>query len=170
MKKTLLFLSILPLVGCMSRDLKVSPQVAVPDSFASASEFSGLDAGESAWWASFGDPALPELVRKALANNRSLKAAGASVEIARRQRMGAISDLFPSIALVGQAISQETLIDPDGTTQGEVYGVGATWELDIFGQNRNKARALYQMQYAEAEKQRGARLAVASETARAYLT
>jgi|GEM_PF-1765593 len=171
--KKLLHISVgatLILTGCLSRELKVNPNVVVPDTFDNASLAQGGDVDDAAWWASFGDPQLSELVKRALKNNRSLKAAEATLHNAKAKRMGAVANLLPSVGASGSAISQETLINPDGTTQGGIYGVAAQWDLDIFGMNRNKARAMTQMKYAAAEKLRGTRMAVASETAKAYLT
>jgi outer membrane protein, multidrug efflux system len=158
------------LAGCISRDLKVNPDVAVPDKFDGAELTRGTDADDAAWWASYGDPQLSFLVQKALDNNRSLKAAEATIRDAKAKRMGAIANLLPSVGLAGEALSQETLVNPEGKTQGTLYGVAAQWDLDIFGLNRNKARALTQAQYATVEKVRGAQMTVASETAKAYLT
>jgi NodT family efflux transporter outer membrane factor (OMF) lipoprotein len=172
MKKNLFIITLVPLIfaGCLSRDLKVDPDVAIPEKFDNASLAKGADVDDAAWWASFGDPQLSALVEKSLENNRSLKAAEATVRHAKAKRMGAVANMLPSVGLSGQAISQETLINPDGTTQGTIYGVAAQWDLDIFGMNRNKARAMTQMKYAAIEKVRGARMVVASETAKAYLT
>lgn len=158
------------LTGCISRDLKMSPEVAVPKTFNNAALAQGADVDDAVWWASFGDPQLSELVRHALKNNRSLKAAEATLNDAKAKRRGAIANLLPSVGLSGEGLSQETLVNPDGKTQGYIYGVAAQWDLDIFGMNRNKTRAMTQMKYAAAEKLRGTRMAVASETAKAYLT
>ena len=158
------------LSGCLSRDIKVQPDGSVPDTFANAAYAQGVQTDDAVWWASFGDAQLSALIEKALENNRSLKAAEASIGAAKAVRKGARAQLLPSVGLAGKVLSQETLIDPDGTTQGTLYGVAAQWELDIFGQRRNQARAANQMFYAEKEKLRGSQMLVASETAKAYLT
>jgi NodT family efflux transporter outer membrane factor (OMF) lipoprotein len=173
MKKSSLVLAILPLAalsGCLSRELAVNPKVDVPDSFAQAREFAGADADEKAWWASFGDSALPGLVETALENNRSLKAAEARLQGAREARKGAIAALFPSFFAAGETLNDYTLVNPQGRTQGYLYGVGAKWDIDLFGMERSKARAATQLTYAEVERFRGAQLTVASETAKAWLT
>ena len=171
MKKRFTFLFCLPLVlgGCINRDIAVKPDVATPAKFDNAALAKGADADDAAWWASFGDPQLSRLVDQALANNRSLRAAKANLAAARSARRGAIANLFPSIGGGATAESTEKLIDIDGTTQGEAYGLTAQWDIDIFGGNRNKARAANQLVYAESEKYRGAQMSVASETAKAYL-
>ncbi len=173
MKKSFLVLVILPLAtlsGCLSREMAVNPKVNVPESFAQAKDFAGADADETAWWASFGDPALSSLVETALANNRSLAAAEAQLRGAREARKGAIAALFPSFFAAGQDVNNYTLVNPQGRTQGYLYGLGAQWDIDLFGMERSKARAATQLTYAEAEKLRGARLTVSSETAKAWLT
>jgi NodT family efflux transporter outer membrane factor (OMF) lipoprotein len=172
MNKHLAFFIAVPLVltGCVNRDIAVKQNVALPTTFSNASLANGADVDDAAWWASFGDPQLALLVKQSLAYNRSLRAAEASVRNARAERRGAIANLLPSVGAGAKALSQETLIDIDGTTQGEAYGVSAQWDLDIFGQNRNAARAANQLAYAEEEKYLGARMTVASETAKAYLT
>jgi NodT family efflux transporter outer membrane factor (OMF) lipoprotein len=170
--KKLYFIAALPLVlaGCIDREVKVNPDVAVPDKFANAKLADGSDAKALAFWDGFGDPQLSALVRKALDNNRSLKAAEASVSEARANRKAAIANLLPSVAASGQLQHQETLVNPDGATNASLYGIGAQWDLDLFGQNRNIARANTQLQYAEAEQYLGTRMTIASETAKAYLT
>jgi NodT family efflux transporter outer membrane factor (OMF) lipoprotein len=169
--KKIYLLAALPLVlsGCINRDIAVKPDVATPAKFDNAALTKGADANDAAWWASFGDPQLSRLVDQALANNRSLRAAKANLAAARAARRGAIANLLPSIGGGASAESTEKLIDIDGTTQGELYGLSAQWDIDIFGGNRNRARAANQLAYAESEKYRGAQMSVASETAKAYL-
>jgi NodT family efflux transporter outer membrane factor (OMF) lipoprotein len=171
MKKHLVILLSVPLVmaGCINRDVAVKPDVAVPAAFDNASLARGADVDDAAWWASFGDSQLSALVNTAQRNNRSLRAAEAGVRNARALRRSAIANLLPSVGAGAKALSQETLIDIDGTTQGEAYGVSAQWDIDLFGGNRNAARAASQLAYAEVEKLRASRMVVASETANAYL-
>lgn len=171
MKRRIALLFSLPLIlsGCVNRDITVKPDVATPTVFDNASLAKGADVDDATWWARFGDAQLSALVNTALKHNRSLKAAEAGVKNARAQRRGAIANLLPTLGAGAQALSKETLIDIDGTTQGELYGVSAQWDLDLFGQNRNAARAANQLAYVEKEKYLGARMTVQAETARAYL-
>jgi len=158
------------LAGCASRDIEVKTAITTPDRFENASLAGAEVTDDASWWASFGDPQLCDLILKALANNRSLKASEAAVRQAGAASSSARSTLFPTLGLVGQLASEETLINPDGTTQAESWGLGAQWELDIFGQNRNQARAAAQLAYATEEEYRAARMMVASSTANTYLT
>ncbi|MBW8755959.1 MAG: efflux transporter outer membrane subunit [Sphingomonadales bacterium] len=133
------------------------------------------------WWKSFDDPLLSSLVDRALAQNLDLQQAVARVAQARAALTGANAALLPSGQVSGAAgtnyQSLETPIGRIGSAfpqferRSDLYqlDLGASWEVDLFGGKsaaREAARADWQASAAGAV---AARLAVAAETADAYV-
>lgn len=133
------------------------------------------------WWTGFGDPELSSLVARALNQNLDLAQAEARVLQARAQARSAGAALLPSGEAKGQAEYQRQSLDsPDGRIDSsfpgysrnqQLYDLGtsASWEVDVFGGLRRGAQAA-RAQYQASEAARvGVRLAVAAETADAYV-
>ncbi len=115
------------------------------------------------WWKNFNDPVLDDLVEKALAGGLDMIEAEARVREARALAYGAGAELLPQ----GNAKVGATR----GSNSADLYEAGfdASWEIDIFGGNRD----LYRARSAEAEATKEERDAVAltlvSEVARNYI-
>ncbi len=134
-----------------------------------------------AWWTGFGDPELSSLVARALDQNLDLAQAEARVIQARAQARSAGAALLPSGKATGQAEYQRQSLDsPDGRIDStfpgysrnqQLYDLGtsASWEVDVFGGLRRSAQAARAQYQASAAARAGARLAVAAETADAYV-
>lgn len=133
------------------------------------------------WWQRFDDPLLARFVTMALEQNLELSLAQARVEQARAGLGAADAALLPSGAFQGSVArayqSVETplgrVLDstPGFDRWGNAYeiGVGASWELDVFGglrRGREAALADYQASQAGAV---AARLAIAAQTADTYI-
>jgi NodT family efflux transporter outer membrane factor (OMF) lipoprotein len=116
------------------------------------------------WWEAFGSAELDRLVDKAMANNRSLAAANATLERAR-ERISAVSGRnLPQVDARARAEYQQVNLSAFGldfsgsglpsvgNPDFDLYtvGGGVSYDLDLFGGNR---RALEQA-VAEAEAQR----------------
>jgi NodT family efflux transporter outer membrane factor (OMF) lipoprotein len=152
------------------------------------------------WIRTFGDPQLTELVEDAVRRNPDLKAAAARVEASRAAVRVAASSLYPRIAMKGLGERQGREIggnrgagiDPpdlgglgvdlssgaadtsslDSSSQRWVYGVGigASWELDVWGRIRSrKAAATAESAALEADYEY-ARQSLAAAVARAYFS
>src|SRR5258706_3388265 len=104
-----------------------------------------------AWWTSFQDAELTQLVQRAVANNLDLKLAAARVEEARAVRGIEKSALYPSLA-AGASVTRERQRIPAVTSTGpSVFralelndfriGFDSAWELDVFGRIRNEVNA-----------------------------
>jgi NodT family efflux transporter outer membrane factor (OMF) lipoprotein len=134
-----------------------------------------------AWWAGFGDPELASLVARALDQNLDLAQAEARLLQARAQARSAGAALLPSGQTTSQAEYQRQSLDsPDGRIDSsfpgysrnqQLYDLGgsATWEVDVFGGLRRSAQAARAQYQASAATRAGVRLAVAAETADAYV-
>lgn len=133
------------------------------------------------WWQGFGDPLLSRFVSQALEQNLDIAQAAARVGQSRASLRAATAAMLPSGQISGQAVRSRLSLEtpqgrllnatPDFDRNGEYYeaGVGASWELDLFGglrRGREAAQADYQ---ASAAGVAGARLSVASQTADTYV-
>jgi NodT family efflux transporter outer membrane factor (OMF) lipoprotein len=152
------------------------------------------------WVRTFGDPELTALVHDAVERNPDLQAAAARVEASRHAVRVAASSLYPRIAFKGLGERQGReiggnkglAIDPpdlggfgvdlsggsadtsniDSSTQRWVYGVGigASWELDLWGRIRSRKAAATAESAALAADYEFARQSLAAAVARAYFS
>jgi len=133
------------------------------------------------WWEGFNDPVLSRLVQRARNQNLDLAAALARVQQARAAAREAGAQLLPTFDLNGQATRiHQSLESPTGQIASHlpgfnrnqsIYdaGLGAIWELDLFGGlSRGKEAASAEADAAIAE-QVGTRISVTADAADAYL-
>ncbi len=132
-------------------------------------------AAEIPWRDFFTDPKLQDLIDIALANNRDLRLAALNVEKAHALYGLQRDELYPVInAAAGgskqQASADLTAAGSPRTTQRFDVNLGvASWEIDLFGRIRSLKEQALQEYLATAQAQRGAQIALISETARVYL-
>lgn len=128
------------------------------------------------WWNAYGDPVLTSLVERALKSNVQVQQADVAVERARAQVMVAQSLLWPDIN--GTAAGSRSK-EPGGSVPGlpqYTYkttgspGFQASYELDIWGKNRDRAAAAEYAVAASQASSEAARISVASTTAQTYIT
>ena len=132
------------------------------------------------WWQAFGDPLLNATEERALAGNLTLEAAAARVDQARAMARRAGAALLPSASLTGSATAErQSLNAPLGAAARkiglprdyELYqaGIGAQWEIDLFGGLAAGRRAAAADAVATLAEEQAARLAVSAQVADAYL-
>jgi len=132
------------------------------------------------WWTGFNDPVLTRIVQRTLAQNLDLAASLARVDQARAGAEAAGARLLPtgdfeaSIAPIHQSVD-----GPLGTVARHLpgydrdqsqydIGVGASWEIDLFGGlHRGLEAAGAEAEAAEADNL-GVRISVVAEAADAY--
>ncbi|HSQ09777.1 MAG TPA: TolC family protein, partial [Burkholderiaceae bacterium] len=160
------------LAGCSTPVLKSA--VDVPAHFAAGASTVDTDP-DVAWWESYADPALTELIRRASRENRDVKIAAARVRAARAGATISRSWLFPSISAVGTGLHANTGYDavkrqalPDADIWGA--GVGVSWEIDLSGRLRAGATAAEADALAVEHGARGVRLLVLTDIATSYFT
>jgi len=134
-----------------------------------------------AWWLSFNDPMLADLVEQALRDNLDIAQAVARMTQARAGLRTANAALLPSGQITANAsYASQSLETPTGRAfsaspgfqrGNELYdaGFGASWEPDLFGglgRGREAARAEYLASQAGVS---GARVAIAAQTAETYV-
>ena len=102
-----------------------------------------------AWWTAFGDPVLDGLEAEAIAANADLSAAAARVKQARALLRGAEADRYPQVDLGAQALRGRSADAALGLPQGTKVptsnlfqaGLGASYEIDLFGRVANNVDA-----------------------------
>jgi NodT family efflux transporter outer membrane factor (OMF) lipoprotein len=164
----------LAFAGCATPVLK--PSLDMPDRFAAAPA-SGSEP-EVAWWDSYGDPVLSDLVRRAARENRDVKIAAERVRAARSGETISRSWLFPSLSVQGAGFDHRTgygsdvkqVVPEAANTKGWQGGVDVSWEVDIAGRLRAGAAAAAADTLATVNTARGVRLLVVSDVATNYFT
>jgi NodT family efflux transporter outer membrane factor (OMF) lipoprotein len=134
-----------------------------------------VDWPDTAWWESYRDPALDDLVENALRENPDLDFAEARVRIAESIAgyVGALRKPRVDAGYAGtwQRYSENGLIPPALAGDQEVdsrFAVDLTWELDLFGKLREARTAAEQQVEADRMMMKVAHLAIASAVARTY--
>lgn len=182
----LVLAAVLACGGCASGAVYNRPQLAAPDRFIGETAVQSRNAVRQAdlisWWRDFDDPLLADLVEQALAQNLDIAQALARVTQARAGLRAANAALLPSAKVnANAAYASQSLETPTGRALSEApgfdrstalydVGLGASWELDLFGglsRGREAARADYLASKAAVS---GARIAVAAQTADTYMT
>jgi NodT family efflux transporter outer membrane factor (OMF) lipoprotein len=123
------------------------------------------------WWRLYQDPALDDLVQKALTENNDLKTAEANLIYAQGLLSEARDGRFPTTNLnAGADYGRETL--PTGLAAKsrtfELAGFTAAYQLDIFGQITRAIQAARANAQAQAAARDVVRVTVAAQTAGAY--
>ena len=161
----------LGVAGCATPVAKSA--VEVPEHFASAA--ASTEEPETAWWESFGDPVLSDLVRRAARENRDVKIAAERVRAARAGQTISRSWLFPSIGANASGVNQSTNYSPIDKhlvpdVKGLTAGVDVSWEIDLSGRLRAGAAAAAADTMAATYGAQGVRLLVLSDVATNYFT
>jgi multidrug efflux system outer membrane protein len=142
------------------------PQMAIPGGWSAVSGV-GTNAQPSTtpFWQELGSVDLNRLIELALAQNLDLEAALHRIEQARAQAKVASAPLYPSISASGSA--SRIYQDPKNTES--VRGGGSiSYELDLWGKNRNAAKsASYRIDASQFDRD-ALRLVVTSDVTNFY--
>jgi len=189
MRKPAMIVAMSVVAGLGLSGCAVGPDYRTPattlEGFHSAAAVQGRSTSTSApaldrWWLGFDDPELTPIVERALHQNLDLAAAIARVEQARAAAREAGAQLLPTADLTAQASRiHESLESPIGAVarhlpgfqrdQSEYdVGVGASWEIDLFGGLRRGAEAASAEAKAAEAEQAGTHIMVAADAADAY--
>jgi NodT family efflux transporter outer membrane factor (OMF) lipoprotein len=126
------------------------PKMDLPPQFvehpATPTDIALTNAELTRWWTSLNDPILDRLVQEAIEGNLDLKIARDRLVEARQQKIEAAAGSLPTVdfgAEYTRARSSTELAWPPGIGNYHFYQLGfdASWELDIFGQNRRATEA-----------------------------
>ncbi len=128
--------------------VRSSASVEAKASAAGQDEADAIDYG--AWWKTFNDPILDQLIESAYRENRNLRIAGIRVLQAQARRGVAIGGLFPQSQSVGLGYNRMELSENQLQDLSQVIGTGfndwrvgfdAAWEVDIWGRFRRNLQS-----------------------------
>lgn len=165
------------LAACVTPGVRPPQPVALQASdLAGASAAAAMPQLDSSWWRRFGDPQLDALVDEAMTGNPSIvlartrvRAAEAVAESVGNPRRPALS---ANAGLSRQRVSSNGFYPPPiagETITDAQYGVGLSWDLDLWGRKRSAAQAANYRQRAAEVEVADAKLVLATAVARAYL-
>ncbi len=128
------------------------------------------------WWELFEDHVLNELIEEALANNRDLALAVATVNEYYARLGIAQAPFWPSLGYSVTALRQEssqitTPLSPGAVRTLDIFAPQAniSYEVDLWGQIRNTTQAALHELLNREEMQRGVIITLISAVARAYV-
>jgi multidrug efflux system outer membrane protein len=135
------------LSGCLMGPKYRRPAANVPPSYRAASpeQTTASSLGNEQWWQVYQDPALAELIHKALAQNYDVRIAAARILEAQAQ-LGIIrSNQFPSASVGADIFSQQNAkisnqFPAYQVNAGEL-NLGVIWNLDFWGKYRRQTEA-----------------------------
>ncbi len=174
-KNAILTIAALSFAGCAVGPNYKRPAVNVPAEFRGATNAVSTNSfADLPWWGVFKDPALQDLVHVALTNNHDLRLILTRVDQARALQMQARSQFLPQAGYGGQAShSKNMLSDLPVSTGGDnvsglLGGVGALWEIDLWGRVRRMNEAARANFMATQEGRRAVMISLVSGVASAY--
>ena len=127
---------------------------------------------EAAWWRTFKDPVLDDLIGRALSANLDLRIAGDRVREARALFKDARLDQFPRITSQADYTRSKEQTPGFGSARTDLeaadIGFDAAWEIDLFGHVRHGVEAARADAGAAEADAHNAQVVVAAEVARSY--
>ncbi len=172
------------LAGCAAGPDYRKPDLALTPAFhtpAPTAEPGVSVARLDAWWIAFGDAELTRIVERAAAQNLDLAQAEARLSQSRAAARAAGAALLPVAEASGSAAKvRQSLDGPIGSigrhlpgferdVDDYTLGVGASWEIDLFGGLRRQREAARASAAASLADRDAVRVAVQADAADAYL-
>ena len=129
----------------------VEPAVSLDPQWSSGQERQppGSIVADAAWWRSFGDPQLDDLIDRAVRQNLTLQSAGVRVLQARAVLAATVGEYYPQQQQAFAALLAERGLDDSGGIIGSGTrsynlgraGITASWEIDFWGRFRRAIEA-----------------------------
>ncbi|MGA9575254.1 MAG: efflux transporter outer membrane subunit [Lysobacterales bacterium] len=153
------------------------PEMRTPDAW--SAQITGQieleqNASLQTWWKIFNDPVLNDLIERARQANLDLKIAVARISAARFVLAGARGGKQPTIVGSGNASIEhpsdsESQPGADNNIESYQLGLGATWEMDVFGRVRRSIEAAGASYQASVEDYRDVMVSLYADVALAYI-
>ena len=154
------------LAGCNFAPIYQTPELELPESFERSAAQKSVDAN---WWQHFQSAELSALIEKAVAQNLDLATAMSRVRQADIQARIAGAPLLPSAS--GTVGGNRNFASDDsggGARTGYSSGLSISYELDVWGKNRNNLEASQQSARATRFDRDTVDLTVKAATATSY--
>jgi multidrug efflux system outer membrane protein len=156
---------LIPLCACAVGPDYRTPASPAPPAF---SEADAADASPAltAWWMRFDDPTLASLVARALAENLELRIADARVREAAALRRVIGAPLWPRVDATAEGARES---GSAAQADSALAGLGATWEIDVFGGSRRALEAARADHQASVADRRAVLVLLLGEVASSYI-
>ena len=175
-KRCLVVALMLLCMGCASVGPNYKrPAIEAPGQWTESTSPSSaaLSLEDKAWWESFGDPLLNNLIEQAVKSNLDLVQARARIVQARSDLVSAKAAALPIVNADG-AVTRSQNSENDGsliTDPTTIYRIGfdASWEINVFGGLRRKKEVYQAKLEASVEDLRATLLTLLGDVAQNYL-
>ena len=128
----------LALSACSMAPNYQRPEMALPTGWSNVAGVGATQQNTSLFWQDLGSVELDRLIDQVLAQNLDLEAALQRIDQARAQAKIASSPLYPNVSVSGS--SSRTFQNPKDTNSANIGG-GISYEVDLWGKNRNTAKS-----------------------------
>ena len=144
---SLVLLFLFPLRSSAQKEIDL--EISIPEKWQIDTIYLNNDITDYDWWTRFEDSTLDSLIAVALSNNYNLQSIEATLEKSRLSYQQSKSAFYPSLSLDAQYDLSETSLNYYEETSSDQYrtngylnaGLNATWEIDVFGKNRDNVKA-----------------------------
>lgn len=173
--RLLSFVASLTLCACHTPPRVTSnTTIAVPATWQTSTAAGARDdAALVEWWTRFDDPVLTAVITAALHSSPNVRTAFSRITESRARRSVARAPLFPSLSTTVSGGGSRTRDHATNlTTSREYYagGLDASWQVDLFGLQRQTLAATSADLAQTAENFYGVKVSLAAEVASAYVT
>jgi len=153
------------------------PEIRTPDAWSetvSAEIGQDQDASLQTWWKLFDDPVLDDLIERARQANLDLKIAVTRISAERARLAAARGDRQPTVvgnanASIEHPSDSESEPGADNNIESYQLGLGASWEIDVFGRVRRNIEAAGARYQASVEDYRDVMVSLYADVALAYI-
>ena len=144
---SLVLLFLFPLRSSAQKEIDL--EVIIPEKWQIDTIYLNNNITDYDWWTRFEDSTLDSLIAVALSNNYNLQSIEATLEKSMLSYQQSKSAFYPSLSLDAQYDLSETSLNYYEETSSDQYrtngylnaGLNATWEIDVFGKNRDNVKA-----------------------------
>ena len=160
----------------VSAQKEVDLEVTIPEKWQIDSIFLSNDVAYNDWWKKFNDPLLDSLITVALNNNHNIHSIEATLEKSRLLYQQSKSAFYPSLSFDAQYDLSKSSLNYYEETSSDEYrtngylnaGINASWEIDVFGKNRDNVRANKNSYYANEASYQNAVMNLCAQVATVY--
>jgi len=162
----------LALSSCVTVAGFEKPDLKIAQAWHAPSPHGGRTSDLVSWWSTFNDPSLTALIVAAQTENSDLQAATAEIERARATLVSARAGTLPQLGVSGSLIHSGAggeKANKAETVTTTSSGIDASWEVDLFGKNRQESEAARLRVQERISDWHGARVSLAAEVADLYV-